>query len=77
MPAQELLEQIQSTVSSACQQIDQVSPVWFDPPYAWEVRYIYPHRAPTRKTQGVRIDQIDAHTILYRSDDMLQLLDAR
>ncbi|MGI6083288.1 MAG: M55 family metallopeptidase [Limnochordia bacterium] len=77
MPVQELLEQIQSTVSSACQRIDQVSPVWFDPPYSWEVRHIYPQRAPARKAEGVRVDQIDAHTILYRSDEMLTLLNAR
>ncbi|MGI6609458.1 MAG: M55 family metallopeptidase [Limnochordia bacterium] len=74
VPPEEVCAQIQSTVSAACQRIDEVAPLCFEPPYAWEVRYIYPYRTPARKIEGVRADQIDAHTMLYRSDDMIALL---
>jgi D-amino peptidase len=70
----EVCAQIESTVSAACQGIDRVPPVRFEPPYAWEVRYVYPYSAPWRKIAGVRAQQIDAHTMLYRTDDMLAFL---
>lgn len=74
VPSEVVCAQIESTVIAACREIDKVAPLRFAPPFAWEVRYIYPYRAPVRKIKGVRADQIDAHTMLYRSDDMLALL---
>ena len=71
---EEVCAQIENAVSAACEDMDKVAPVWFEPPYAWEVRYVYPYRAPQRKTAGIRAQQIDARTMLYRSDDMLAFL---
>lgn len=74
VPTEELLEELQATVRRACRSIDAIAPVHFEPPYAWEVRYVYPQRAPNKPIEGVRVDQIDEHTVLYRSDEMLKLL---
>lgn len=70
LSSEESCRQIRQVIAQACLHRHRVRPLRFDPPYSYEVRTIQPISVPQKLHPGVRADQIDAYTILYRADDM-------
>ncbi|HHW09262.1 MAG TPA: M55 family metallopeptidase [Firmicutes bacterium] len=75
LSSDEACRRIRQTIAEACRSLtgpvaQRIKPLRFDPPYSYEVRYIRPTKAPQRPLPGVRVDQLDAYTVLYRADDL-------
>ncbi len=70
LSSQESCRQIRQVIAQACQQRHRISPPRFDPPYSYEIRTVDRAVLPKNLHPDVRATQLDAYTILYRSDDM-------
>ncbi len=70
LSSEEACRRIRQVAAQACRNIHRIRPLRFDPPYSCEVRYIQPRKAPPQARPGVRVDQLDAYTVLYRADDL-------
>lgn len=69
----EACRQIRKGAARAIAYRDQIEPLRVAPPYTYEKRYIHPHTFNT-KVEGVKVDVLDARTVLYRADRFEDLI---
>jgi D-amino peptidase len=77
LSSEESCTAIRTKAAEAVRQYEQIQPLRMDPPYAHEIRFVYPRECRHMKVEGVRMTQLDPYTVLFRFDDLnrLQVVD--
>lgn len=70
LSSEEACRQIRQVIAQACLHRHRIRPLRFDPPYSYEIRTNSPVKVARNLNPGVRVDILDAYTVLYRADDM-------
>lgn len=77
LSSEESCAAIRVRAAEAVRQYRRIQPPRMDPPYAHEIRFVYPRDCRRMKVEGVRVMQLDPYTVLFRFDDLdrLQVVD--